>query len=162
MTELALSSEKIVPVTKKPESKQAVDRICDLLKIAKLEIVFQIAETSNTIFMQNEVSTIFSRDGWDGENPLAIIKQNADDSTFCFYVYPYKDSDEWTEDYKNMISFFVSQFYLISDRVRIAATAEKFSVMDNEMELYNLRYLMGFMGAMFNIGKDTRVLCLPV
>lgn len=153
MSELSLGSEKLIPAAKRPESKQAIDRICDLLKIAKLEIVFQIAETSNTIFMQNEVSTIFSRDGWDGENPLAIIKQNEDDSTFRFYVYPYKDSDEWTEDYKNMINFFVSQLYLTNDRARIASAAKKFSIMDSEMELYNLRYLMGFMSAMFASGE---------
>lgn len=153
MAELAFSSEKLVPAAKKPESKQAIERICDLLKIAKLEIVFQIAETSNTLFMQNEASTIFSRDGWDGEKPLVIIKQNEDDSTFHFYVYPYKGSDEWTEDYKNMINFFVSQLYLTDDRARIAATAEKFSVMDSEMELYNLRYLMGFMRGMFASGE---------
>ena len=103
--------------------------------------------------MQNETSTIFSRDGWDGENPLTIIKQNEDDSTFRFHVYPYKDSDEWTEDYKNMIGFFVSQLYITNDRVRIASIAKKFSIMDNEMELYNLRYLMGFMSAMFTSGE---------
>ena len=65
MDELTLSSEKLVPAAEEPGSRQAVDRICELLKIAKLEIVFQIAETSNTIFMQNEASTIFSRDGWE-------------------------------------------------------------------------------------------------
>lgn len=153
MAEFALSSEKLIPVAKEPESKQAIDRICDLLKIARLEIVFQIAETSNIMFMQNETSTMFSRDGWDEENPLTIIKQNEDDSTFRFYVYPYKDSDGWTEDYKNMISFFVSQLYLTNDRVRIATVAEKFAVTDNEMELYNLRYLMGFMRAMITSGE---------
>lgn len=158
MAELAHSSEKLMPVANKPESRQAIDRICDLLKIAKLEIVFHVAETSNTIFMQNEASTIFSRDGWDGENPLTIIKQNEDDSTFHFYVYPYKDSDEWTEDYKHMISFFVSQLYITNDRSRIAAAAKKYSVMDSEMELYNLRYLMGFMKAMF-ASEEIREYC---
>lgn len=153
MAELSLNSEKLMPAGKKPETENAVKRICDLLKIARLEIVFQIAETSNKMFMHNEDFTLFSRDGWDEEKPLTIIKQNEDDSVYRFHVYPYRNSGEWTEDYEHMINFFVSQLYIINDRARIAAAAEKYSITDNEMELYNLRYLMGFMRARFASGE---------
>lgn len=152
MMDFISSSEKMVPASADLES-QAIDRICDLLKIAKLEITFEVAETSNRLFMHNDIFSLFSRDNWDEDNFLEFLKRNADKSTFNFYVYPYKGGEPWNDEYKNMISAFISQLYIVKDRARIAETAEKFAVMDSEMNLYNLRYLMGTMGKMFANGE---------
>ncbi|MCM1023477.1 MAG: EAL domain-containing protein [Prevotella sp.] len=153
MMNFVSSSEALVPAGEAPASRRAVDSVCELLGVAKLEIVFNIAKTSNTLFMQDENFLVFSRDNWDEKRVLTIKKRHEDNSVFNFYIYPYKDSEEWDDEHISMINTFVTQLYQVNDRARIAATAEKFSIMDTEMNLYNLRYLMKAMGTMFATGE---------
>ncbi|MCM1579305.1 MAG: GGDEF domain-containing phosphodiesterase [Ruminococcus sp.] len=153
MMRFAASSDRICLAGVSPESRKAVDDVCTLLGIAKLEIIYEIAARSNRLFMHNENFTVFSGDDPDESRPLTITKRHEDDSVFNFYICPKKGGNNWDDEHKSMITAFVTQIYLINDRARIASVAEKYSIMDNEMELFNLRYLMKTMGAMFASGE---------
>ncbi|MCM1165048.1 MAG: EAL domain-containing protein [Lachnospiraceae bacterium] len=149
MIDFVSSTERLAPVEAAPDSKRAVDRICGLLGIAKLELSYKIPDNANRLFLSDKTTTIFLRDNWDESRPFTIVKRHEDNCVFTFSIYPHKDGKPWDDEDKSRISTFISQVYLVNDRARIAETAEKYSVMDNEMELYNLRYLMKTMGMLF-------------
>lgn len=153
MLEFIQSSEKLVSAADNPCSKGSIEKICGLLGIAKLEVVYNIPDKANTLFLQNETFSVFSRDGWDESRPFTIAKRHEDGCVSNYSAYPYKDGGDWDNEDKSRIEAFISAVYLVNDRVRIAAAAEKFAVMDNEMELYNLRYFMKRAGAMFATGE---------
>lgn len=153
MLEFIKNSEKLVLTADNPYSKGSFEKICGLLGIAKFELIHKISDKANTLFLQNLNFTVFSLDDWDESRPFTISKRHEDGSVSNYIVYPYKDGDEWDDEDKSRIGTFVSAVYLVNDRVRIATVAEKFAVMDNEMELYNLRYFMKRTRQMFVSGE---------
>ncbi|MDE6592124.1 MAG: GGDEF domain-containing phosphodiesterase [Oscillospiraceae bacterium] len=153
MLEFIKNSEKLAPAEDNPCLKGSIEKICGLLGIAELEVVYNIPDKANTLFLQNDTFSVFSRDDRDESRPFTIVKRHEDGCVSNYSVYPYKDSGEWDSEDKSRIDTFISALYLVNDRIRIAAVAEKFAVMDNKMELYNLRYFMKRAGEMFATGE---------
>lgn len=153
MLEFIKNSEKLVLTSDNPYSKGSFEKICGLLGIARLELIHNIPDKANKLFLQNLTYTIFSLDGWDESRPFTIEKRHEDGCVSNYIAYPYRDGDEWNDENKSRIDTFISAAYLVNDRVRIATVAEKFAVMDNEMELYNLRYFMKKTNEMFASGE---------
>lgn len=153
MLEFIKNSEKLVLTSDNPYSKGSLKKICGLLGIAKLELIHNIPDKANTLFLRNLTHTVFSLDGWDESRPFTIEKKHEDGCVSNYIAYPYRDGDEWNDEDKSRIDTFISAAYLVNDRVRIATVAEKFAVMDNEMELYNLRYFMKKTKEMFASGE---------
>ncbi|MDE7302128.1 MAG: EAL domain-containing protein, partial [Oscillospiraceae bacterium] len=149
MLEFIKNSEKLVSAEDNPCLKGSIDKICGLLEIAEIEVVYNIPDKANKLFLQNETFSVFSCDDRDESRPFTIAKRHEDGCVSNYSVYPYKDGGEWDNEDKSRIDTFISALYLVNDRIRIAAVAEKFAVMDNEMELYNLRYFMKRAGEMF-------------
>lgn len=153
MLEFIKNSEKLSLTLDNQCSKDSFEKICGLLKIARLELAVKIPDRANRLFLQDMDFVLFSRDDRDESLPLTIVKQHEDGCVSSYTVYPFKEADEWNDEEKSRIDTFVSMLYQVNDRVRIAGVAEKFSVMDNEMDLYNLRYFMKKTGEMFALGK---------
>lgn len=149
MLEFIQSSERLVSAADNPCSKGSIEKICGLLGIAKLEVVYTIPDKANTLFLHNETFSVFSCDDWDESRPFTAQKRHEDGCVSNYSAYPYKDGSDWDNEDKSRIDAFISAVYLVNDRARIAAAAEKFAVMDTEMELYNLRYFMKRAGGMF-------------
>lgn len=153
MLEFIKNSEKLALTMDNPYSKGSFEKICGLLGIAKLELIHNIPDKANTLFLQNLTFNIFSCDDRDESRPFTIVKRHEDGCVSNYTVYPFKSGDEWDDEDKSRIDMFISALYLINDRVRIATVAERFAVTDNEMELYNLRYFMKRTGEMFVSGE---------
>lgn len=153
MLDLIKNSEKLVSEADNPCLKDAIENICGLLGIAGLDVVYTIPDRANTLFLHNETFSVFSCDGRDEDRPFVIEKRHEDGCVSNYSVYPYKDGGEWADEDKGRIDTFISALYVVHDRLRIAAVAEKFAVMDSEMELYNLRYFMKRTGVMFANGE---------
>ena len=153
MLDFIKNSEKLVSAADNPCLMDSIENICGLLGIAKLEIVYNIPDKANRLFLHNKTFSVFSRDDWNENRPFTIAKKHEDGCISNYSVYPYNDGMEWDDEDKNRIGTFISALYLVNDRVRIAAVAEKFAIMDNEMELYNQRYFMKRAGEMFATGE---------
>lgn len=153
MLDFIKNSEKLVSAADNPCLKNSIENICGLLGIAKLEVVYTIPDKANTLFLQNETFSVFSCDDWDENRPFTVAKRHEDGCVSNYSAYPYKDGGEWDDEDKSRIGMFISALYIVNDRLRIAVAAEKFAVMDNEMELYNLRYFMKRAGGMFATGE---------
>lgn len=152
MLEFVKSSEKLVLTLDNPFSKLSFENLCGLLGIARLELEHSIPNRANKLFLQDLSFVLFSAESYDESRPFSIVKQHEDGCVSDYIFYPHKDA-EWDDEDKSRIDTFISALYLINDRVRIATVAEKFSIMDNEMELFNLRYFLKKTGELFGRGK---------
>lgn len=153
MLDFIKNSEKLVSAADNPCLKDTIESICGLLGIAKIEVVYNIPDKANKLFLQNDTFSVFSSEDWDKKRPFTITKIHEDGCVSKYYVYPCRDGDEWDDEDKSRIGTFISALYLVNDRVRIAAVAEKFSIMDTEMDLYNLRYFIKKAGEKFATGE---------
>lgn len=153
MVDFVSSSEKLYAVSDNPNSKAAVEKICGLLGIAEISVAYKTPPRVNKLFLQDETYSVFSRGSYDETRPFTLVKQHEDGCVSAYSVYPDKDTPDWDDEDKNRITAFISAVYIINDRARITAAAEKLSVSDSEMELFNLRYFMKTMGAMFATGE---------
>lgn len=152
MLDFIKSSEKLVLTLDNPYSKLSFGKLCGFLGIARLEFVHNIPNRANRLFLRDLHYILFSLDSYDESRPFTIVKQHEDGCVSNYSFFPLKDV-EWDDEDRSRIATFVSALYVINDRVRIASVAEKFSVMDNEMDLYNLRYFMKRAGEMFASGE---------
>lgn len=141
IVEFVGSSEELRPMSESPRSEAAFEDLCRLLGISKLEITHNIPERANRLFLKNSTTTLFCEGEFDESRRMTIVKLHEDGCVSNYYVYP-RLGFKWSGEEKFLIETFISSLYIIHDRLRIATVAEKFSVMDNEMELFNLRYFM--------------------
>lgn len=152
MVEFVQCSEELCPMSESPRSEAAFKDLCGLLGISRLEIIHNIPDRANRLFLRNSTTTLFSEGDFDESLPISIVKLHEDGCVSNYYVYP-RLGFKWSDEEKNLIETFISALYIIHDRLRIATVAEKFSVMDNEMELFNLRYFMKRTGELFAWGE---------
>ncbi len=152
MVEFVSCSEELCPMSESPRSEAAFKALCGLLGIARLEIAHNIPDRANRLFLKNSTTTLFSEGNFDESRPIKIVKLHEDGCVSDYYVYP-RLGLEWSAEDKMLVNTFISALYIIHDRLRIATVAEKYSVMDNEMELFNLRYFMKKTGELFARGE---------
>lgn len=152
MVEFVQCSEELCSMADNPRSKAAFESVCRLLGIARLELVHNIPDRANRLFLSNSSYALFGEGEFDESRPMTIVKLHEDGCVSNYYVYP-RLGLEWSAEEKMLVNTFVSAMYIIHDRIRIATVAEKYSVMDNEMELFNLRYFMKCAGELFARGE---------
>ena len=95
---------------------------------------------------------LFCEGDYDENRPMTIVKLHEDGCVSNYYIYPRLDL-EWSAEDTMLVNTFVSVMYIIHDRLRIASVAERYSVMDNKLELYKLRYFMKKSGELFARGE---------
>lgn len=98
MVEFVSSSEKLASAAENPCLKNAVEKICGLLGIAKLEVIYKIPNKANELFLHNETFSIFSHNNWDENRPFTIVKHHEDGCVSDYSGYPYKDGSEWSDE----------------------------------------------------------------
>lgn len=153
MVSFVSNSEKLVSVVENPDLMPFVEKICETLGIAKIEVVYKTPPQINKIFLKDETFSIVSHHGYDESHPFTIVKRHEDGCVSSYMVYPYLGGTAWGIEEKSRIDAFISAVFLVNDRARITAAAEKLAVCDSEMEIYNLRYLMRMLGRMFASGE---------
>lgn len=153
MVEFVSGSERLYTAGENPDLKPAIEKICGILRIARIEVVYKVPQYANALFLQDETFSVYSSGGEDKERPFKLVKRHEDGCVSTYCIYPYNDGADWDDEEKNRITAFISALYLVNDRARIASTAEKFSVHDTEMNVYNLRYLMKSMRILFESGE---------
>lgn len=131
----------------KPRLKMFAD--CSASPSSSLSTIFP---TGQIVFLSNSSYVLFCEGDYDENRPMTIVKLHEDDCVSNYYIYPRLDL-EWSAEDKMLVNTFVSVMYIIHDRLRIASVAERYSVMDNKLELYKLRYFMKKSGELFARGE---------
>lgn len=135
LPEFIKSSEKIVLTADAPDSRDSLEKLCRVLGIAGLELVHTVPGRANKLFLRDLNRTLYSDGAWDESRPYTVSKTHEDGCVSNYVVYPRKDGGEWSDEDKRRIDAFISAVFLVNDRERIAAIAEKFAIMDNEMDI---------------------------
>lgn len=152
MVEFVSCSEELCPMFESQRSEAAFKDLCGLLGISRLEVIHNIPDRANRLFLKSSTTTLFSEGDFDESRLVTIVKLHEDGCVSNYYIYP-RLGFEWSGEEKILIETFISALYIIHDRLRIATVAEKFSIMDNEMELFNLRYFMKRTGELLARGE---------
>ena len=138
----------VIPDTLAPASTEAMEDLCYVLKIGKIDFIAYDNEASEHMGLFR--SYCFYDCGGSSDGDYITRRLITPDDNIAVYKIIHRDgTDEWTELDRGRIEVFISLLSTFNARGRLLKLTHRLTFFDSELDMYNLRQFM----------KTVRVLC---
>ncbi len=143
-----ISGMYVIPDTLAPASTEAMEDLCYVLKIGKIDFIAYDNEASEHMGLFR--SYCFYDCGGSSDGDYITRRLITPDDNIAVYKIIHRDgTDEWTELDRGRIEVFISLLSTFNARGRLLKLTHRLTFFDSELDMYNLRQFM----------KTVRVLC---
>ena len=143
-----ISGMYVIPDTLAPASTEAMEDLCYVLKIGKIDFIAYDNEASEHMGLFR--SYCFYDCGGSCDGDYITRRLITPDDNIAVYKIIHRDgTDEWTELDRGRIEVFISLLSTFNARGRLLKLTHRLTFFDSELDMYNLRQFM----------KTVRVLC---
>ena len=143
-----ISGMYVIPDTLAPASTEAMEDLCYVLKIGKIDFIAYDNEASEHMGLFR--SYCFYDCGGSSDGDYITRRLITPDDNIAVYKIIHRDgTDEWTELDRGRIEVFISLLSTFNARGRLLKLTHRLTFFDSELNMYNLRQFM----------KTVRVLC---
>ena len=132
-----------VPSDMQSEIGKAMERLCQLLRIAKVVVRFydtltmeRKQEGEECVFYECEDCET------DFERVVKSREVTGGGNVVIYQIFQKEKDADWTETEKKKIGVLAKILFVYNGRVRVMKLAEFLMFKDNDMGIYNLRYFM--------------------
>lgn len=132
-----------VPSDMQSEIGKAMERLCQLLRIAKVVVLFydtltmeRKQEGEECVFYECEDCET------DFERVVKSREVTGGGNVVIYQIFQKEKDADWTETEKKKIGVLAKILFVYNGRVRVMKLAEFLMFKDNDMGIYNLRYFM--------------------
>ena len=132
-----------VPSDMQSEIGKAMERLCQLLRIAK--VVVQFYDTLTMERKQEGEECVFYECEdceTDFERVVKSREVTGGGNVVIYQIFQKEKDADWTETEKKKIGVLAKILFVYNGRVRVMKLAEFLMFKDNDMGIYNLRYFM--------------------
>ena len=131
---------------------EAMDELCHVLRLGKVEVVVYENEAS---FHSGSAVTHCFYDSEKACKNIYINKRiNAPDGTIIFYnIYSIEGEAEWTEEERNRINVFTALLSTFNGKTRLVQLVHHITYYDSELDVYNLKQFMKGAWILSNSGR---------
>ena len=136
-----------IPAVIHIDNDKAYSRICQLLRIARLDVVHTDTDgtqNSDTIYGYKNPKTPF---------PIVISKMAGNGANVIYSAYQYENDAFWDNEDKAAVEDFLRLVYLLNGRVMAINIAERLTFYDPAMEIENLTSFFRKITMQINLGN---------
>lgn len=132
-----------VPSDKQAEIGKVMERLCRLLRIAKVDIRFFDTLTMERK-QEGEECVFYECEDCETDYGRVIKSREVTGggSVVIYQIYQREKDADWTETEKKKIGVLTKMLFVYNGRIRTMELAEFLMFHDKELEIYNLRYFL--------------------
>lgn len=128
-----------------PGTQDALNRICQILRVAKVEVTFY--ETPRHEAMKKGNKVIFYEYGNVDANRVFYKREKTSNGNIAVYkLYQKADEPDWNAVEYEKITVLAKMIFTFNGRIRIMHIAEELTYKDQELGIFSLRYFMKHAG----------------
>ena len=151
LDEFLMAMEQI-PSHDHPAIGENMKKLCQLLRMAKVKVVFYENTLKEQLNQGDELVFYTSGEPVDEHRIYIEREVTGGGNVACYTVYQAAGDKDWTEDELNHIKVFVKMVFVFNGRARVMNIAEKMMFFDRDMGIHNLSYFMNQMGKLIGRG----------
>ncbi len=134
-----------------PEIANALDAVCKVLRIAKIDM-----RCYDAISLEKRKNgrTILLYEGAKPDDSAVFIKREITDrgNVVVYSFYKTDDGVEWEEEELEKVKVLQTCLFAYNARVRLAQIADQFTFHDTQLGMYNLNFFMKHVGTLLEEG----------
>lgn len=124
-----------------PDIGRAMSRICQLLRISKVEV--RLFESTKEQALNRGEIFLFYQEGEADDSRMMAHSETANKGSVAMYqVYPFVDAPDWSELERDKITLLAKMLFIYNGRSRVLKLVEKLVYKDPSLDVYNLTYFM--------------------
>ncbi len=124
-----------------PEINEAMARLCDVLRISRLEAYFY--ETPDHEFRDDGLKLVFRDRGEKDEEKLYTFRKATGGGNVTAYrLFGYKGSENWSKTELSKIEIFIKLLFSFNGRMKVMELAGKLMFTDTALDVKNHTYFM--------------------
>ncbi|MCM1101863.1 MAG: GGDEF domain-containing phosphodiesterase [Clostridium sp.] len=127
-----------------PDMAQTLKRLCDFLRIARVDEVLYVNDDSEEPRMKEEADgesvTLYIQDGFDEDRTMVYSETDENDDMVLYQIYPFAGGEEWSEPERERIAVLAKSLFVYNGRKRVMKLAKHLIFHDPYLDIYNLPY----------------------
>ncbi len=138
-----LNIMRTMPDTITPDVSAAVDDLCDILRIGKIEVSFYDNITAE-LLDKDETTCYYDCGNYDESKFISQRNITTEINVAVYTAWLRNGAEEWSEDERKKILLILNMIFVFNGRSRAVKVAERLTFFDQDLNIHNMKFFLRF------------------
>lgn len=138
-----LNIMRTMPDTITPDVSAAVDDLCDILRIGKIEVSFYDNITAE-LLNKDETTCYYDCGSYDENKFISQRNITTEINVAVYTAWLKTGAEKWSEDEREKILLILNMIFVFNGRSRAVKVAERLTFFDQDLNIHNTKYFLRF------------------